>query len=55
LVTQRGIQLMGVAAFGILVVTGGRVALLVVRHAQSGASQPVAGLLLRRITVRSGG
>jgi hypothetical protein len=32
LVTQRGIQLMGVAALGILVVTGGRVALLVVLY-----------------------
>ena len=32
LVTQRGIQLMGLAAFGILVVTGGRVALLVVLY-----------------------
>jgi hypothetical protein len=29
LMTQRGIQLMGLAALGILVVTGGRVALLV--------------------------
>src|SRR6202171_6576016 len=32
LVTQRGIQLMGLAALGILVVTGGRVALLVVLY-----------------------
>src|ERR1700756_4011187 len=32
LVTQRGIQLMGVAALGILVVTGGRVPLLVVLY-----------------------
>jgi len=32
LVTQKGIQLMGLAAFGILVVTGGRVALLVVLY-----------------------
>ena len=32
LVTQRGIQLMGAAALGILVVTGGRVALLVVLY-----------------------
>jgi hypothetical protein len=32
LVTQRGVQLMGLAAFGILVVTGGRVALLVVLY-----------------------
>jgi hypothetical protein len=32
LVTQRGILLMGVAAFGILVITGGRVALLVVLY-----------------------
>ena len=32
LVTQRGILLMGVAAFGILVVTGGSVALLVVLY-----------------------
>src|SRR5215472_13315784 len=32
LVTQRGIQLMGFAAFGILVVTGGRGALLVVLY-----------------------
>jgi hypothetical protein len=30
LVTQKGIQLMGLAAFGIVIVTGGRVALLVV-------------------------
>jgi Amino acid permease len=32
LVTQRGIQLMGVAAIGILIVTGGSVALLVVLY-----------------------
>jgi K+ transporter len=32
LVTQKGIQLMGLAAFGILIVTGGRVALLVVLY-----------------------
>jgi hypothetical protein len=32
LVTQKGIQLMGLAAFGILVVTGGRVALLIVLY-----------------------
>src|SRR5215813_6041603 len=32
LVTQRGIQLIGLAALGILVVTGGRVALLVVLY-----------------------
>jgi hypothetical protein len=32
LVTQRGIQLMGLAALGILVLTGGRVALLVVLY-----------------------
>ena len=32
LVTQRGVQLMGLAALGILVVTGERVALLVVLH-----------------------
>jgi len=32
LVTQRGIQLMGAAALGILLVTGGRVALLVVLY-----------------------
>src|SRR3984893_14003229 len=32
LVTQKGIQLMGLAAFGILVVTGGSVALLVVLY-----------------------
>src|SRR5438094_3219780 len=32
LVTQKGIQLMGLAAFGILIVTGGRVALRVVLY-----------------------
>src|SRR5207253_7642148 len=33
LVTQKGIQLMGFAAFGILIVTGGRVALLEIGRA----------------------